>query len=164
MVPIAELAATRELGCMLTTQPLGAGLGVALHDPEAKIGGLLHTVLPWSRMDLNQASQQPAMFVDTGVKALLEAMTELGANPKRVRLVAAGAADWISPQPNQSIGVQNALAIEEIAKELGLPLSAMRLGGRDNCSLMLHVASGNAWIKFSGQSNHVLLCQPSTST
>ncbi len=51
---------------VLVTYSLGSCLGVAAYDPRAGVGGLLHFMLPDSRINAEKARAQPAMFADNG--------------------------------------------------------------------------------------------------
>jgi len=55
---------------VLITYALGSCLGIAIYDPVARIGGLLHVMLPLSTIDPAKAAENPFMFVDTGVPRL----------------------------------------------------------------------------------------------
>ena len=46
VVGIADLKLSKKSGELLVTYALGSCLGVAIHDPEAKVGGILHAMLP----------------------------------------------------------------------------------------------------------------------
>ncbi len=49
------------------TYALGSCIAVAMHDPVAKVAGLLHYMLPESAIDAAKAQQNPFMFADTGI-------------------------------------------------------------------------------------------------
>ena len=54
-------------GDLIITHALGSCLGLMVYDPEAQVGGLLHAMLPLSKINLEKAKANPFMFVDTGV-------------------------------------------------------------------------------------------------
>ena len=58
---------SKEVGDEIITYALGSCLGITAYDPVAKVGGLLHVMLPLSSIDPGKASQRPYMFVDTGL-------------------------------------------------------------------------------------------------
>jgi chemotaxis protein CheD len=60
------------------TYSLGSCLGITIYDPVKKIGGLLHIMLPDSKIDAAKADQPPYMFVDTGVPRLFPCRLQLG--------------------------------------------------------------------------------------
>ena len=61
----------------LTTLGLGSCIGLTLYDPVAKIGGLVHYMLPDSTKLKNNTNI--AKFGDTGIKELHRLMIQAGA-------------------------------------------------------------------------------------
>ena len=61
----------------LTTLGLGSCIGLTLYDPVAKIGGLVHYMLPDSTKLKNNSNI--AKFGDTGIRELYKKMIEKGA-------------------------------------------------------------------------------------
>ncbi|MBQ1460754.1 MAG: chemotaxis protein CheD [Selenomonas sp.] len=109
---------------------LGSCIGISLYDPQAKIGGLLHIMLP----DSTQArpTENPAKFADTGLPLMLKDVLALGAN--RARLVAkiAGGAQMFAFQNATDImrvGTRNAEAAKKILKDLNIKIIAEDTGG-----------------------------------
>ena len=70
------------MGDMLTSNDTTANLvtycsarvGVTIYDPVAKVGGLLHAMLPDSTINAERAGTRPYMFVDTGLLAMFHAV------------------------------------------------------------------------------------------
>ena len=54
----------------IITYALGSCLGIAIFDPVACVGGMLHVMLPTSTIDSEKAREKSFMFVDTGVPKL----------------------------------------------------------------------------------------------
>ena len=109
---------------------LGSCIGISLYDPQTKIGGLLHIMLP----DSTQArpTENPAKFADTGLPLMLKDVLALGAN--RARLVAkiAGGAQMFAFQNATDImrvGTRNAEAAKKILKDLNIKIIAEDTGG-----------------------------------
>src|SRR5476649_809063 len=89
-VGISEMIVERDTDNVIVTYSLGSCLGVAVFDPVARVGGMIHCMLPLSKIDPVKAQALPAMFVDTGIPALLQACFDLGADRSRLRLSVAG--------------------------------------------------------------------------
>jgi hypothetical protein len=73
VVGMGELVVSADEGVTLVTYALGSCLGVAVYDPVARVGGMLHAMLPSSEVDPARAAALPALFVDTGVPELFRA-------------------------------------------------------------------------------------------
>ena len=72
IVGISDLKVSNNPGDVLITYALGSCIGVAVFDPKARVGGLLHFMLPDSTLDANKAKTTPAMFADTGIIAFVQ--------------------------------------------------------------------------------------------
>ncbi|MBP3780950.1 MAG: chemotaxis protein CheD [Selenomonas sp.] len=122
---------------------LGSCIGISLYDPQTKIGGLLHIMLP----DSTQArpTENPAKFADTGLPLMLKDVLALGAN--RARLVAkiAGGAQMFAFQNATDImkvGARNAEAAKKILKDLNIKIIAEDTGGTYGRTVSIDLNNG----------------------
>ncbi len=122
---------------------LGSCIGISLYDPQTKVGGLLHIMLP----DSTQArpTENPAKFADTGLPLMLKDVLALGAN--RARLVAkiAGGAQMFSFQNATDImrvGTRNAEAAKKILKDLNIKVIAEDTGGNYGRTVSIDLNTG----------------------
>ena len=74
-----------QTGDVLVTHALGSCLGVTLHAPVARVGGLIHIMLPLSKIDREKSRKNPFMFVDTGIRELFDRAYILGVQKKTSR-------------------------------------------------------------------------------
>jgi chemotaxis protein CheD len=156
-VGLAEFLVSRDPMISLHTGPLGAGLAIAIFDPDAKVGGLLHALLPNSALDSARALARPALFLDTGLAALFEAAEKLGAKPDRLILCAAGAACIMDDGPDFDLGGQMREALHASLKARRQRLHAEEIGGTANRLLRLNLALGQfRVIHVSGIAEHIL--------
>jgi len=129
VVGISDCKVSNDLDSTLVTYALGSCIAVALYDPASKVGGLLHYMLPESSLDAQKAQQNPFMFADTGIKALLEAVTANGANARRLVVRLAGGAQVLDNEGVFQIGKRNYLAARKILWKAGILISAEAVGG-----------------------------------
>ena len=61
IVGVADLAVSSNPAVLIVTYSLGSCLGVTIYDPVAKVGGLLHAMLPDSTIDPAKAASQAAI-------------------------------------------------------------------------------------------------------
>ena len=90
---------------------LAPALRIAVHDPEARVGGLLHFMLPDSSIDPGRGRKNPSMFADLAIPALLHAVAQLGAAPARLVAHAAGGAQMMGDERIFDIGRRNCEAM-----------------------------------------------------
>src|SRR5579883_1458661 len=124
MVGLAELAVSQDPHLLLCTHALGACLGIAIFDPTAGVGGLLHSLLPDSKMDPKRAADRPGMFLDTGLAALLERALQLGAKKENLRVIIAGGAQIMDETTSFNIGQRNHEVLRALLAQHGLKIHA----------------------------------------
>lgn len=140
-VGVGELAAASDPGSELVIYGLGSCVGVAVHDAVAGVGGLLHALLPNASLDPARARANPAVFVDTGIEALLAAVCAAGAVPARLRVAVAGGAH-MAGFDHFRVGERNVAAMTTGLGERGLHPEATDLGGTLTRTLRLQVGTG----------------------
>lgn len=141
----------------LTTLGLGSCIGLTLYDPVAKIGGLVHYMLPDSTKLKNNTNI--AKFGDTGIRELLRLILEAGANRRRLVSKIAGGASMFEMSGLSSIGSvgeRNSEAAKQILKELQIPLIAEDTGLNYGRTVELNCENGDFLIKSVGRGSKVI--------
>lgn len=154
VVGVADLKLSKTPGERLVTYALGSCLGLVIHDPVAKVTGLLHVMLPESGIDPTKAARNPAMFVDTGVPALFKASYALGAKKERMIVkVAGGAHAGATPDADSfQIGKRNVLALRKLLWKNNVILHAHDVGGQQTSrTLYVDVATGAVTMRSGGR-------------
>jgi chemotaxis protein CheD len=142
VVGVADCKTSRDPQTVLITYGLGSCISLALHDPISKIGGLLHYMLPESRIDREKARRNPFMFADTGIPHLLREICRLGTRPERLSVRAAGGAQVFEAAGHFDIGKRNHVALRKVLWKVGLMIHAENVGGRVSRTVSLDVSSG----------------------
>jgi chemotaxis protein CheD len=150
VVGISDCKVSNDLDSVLVTYALGSCIAVALYDPASKVGGLLHYMLPESALDARKARQNPFMFADTGIQALLQAVTASGGNTRRMVVRLAGGAQVLDSEGVFQIGKRNYLAARKILWKAGILISAEAVGGEVSRTTRLDLATGQMWIREAG--------------
>ncbi|HPM24633.1 MAG TPA: chemotaxis protein CheD [Phycisphaerae bacterium] len=151
VVDIADLAVAAEPGSSLITYSLGSCIGLAIWDPVAHVGGMLHYMLPESQLSPEKARSSPAMFCDTGVPRLFKAAYELGAVKSRLVIKVAGGSQLLDDNGTFNIGKRNYLALRKIFWKNGVMISAENVGGSVSRTLKLDVDTGVVTVKSRNQ-------------
>jgi len=149
IVGIADLKIGRETDTV-TTLGLGSCVGITMHDPIRKIGGLVHIMLPESS---GHSDHNRNKFADTGIKDLADKLVQAGA--RRTSLVAkiAGGAHMFSGTGTQDflkIGERNVLVSISTLRELKLPIVGNDTGGKHGRTIELNNETGKLKIKTVG--------------
>lgn len=145
---IGQLAVSKDPNELLIAYGLGSCIGVSCYDPQAKVAGLAHILLPSSEGKRSD-EKEPARFADTGIDLLVKRLTESGALPRRLVVKIAGGAAVLGPANAEKfkIGVRNAEAIKERLKRHGLSPAATDIGGTRGRTLELHPATGKTFVR-----------------
>ncbi len=153
IVGMADMKVSASADDRLVTYALGSCLGIAVYDPVARVGGLLHVMLPLSSIDHAKGQENPAMFVDTGVPDLFRACYRLGAVKQRMIVSVAGGASAGAPgDPDQfQIGKRNILTLRKLLWKNGLLIQAQDVGGYQLArNMILSMADGSITLKIAG--------------
>ncbi len=132
---------------VLVTHALGSCLGLMIYDPVAQVGGLLHAMLPLSKINPEKARANPFMFVDTGVPSLFRAVYQLGGEKKRLLVKAAGCGSPMGDNEIFKIGQRNYTVLKKILWKNKVLLEADDVGGTHSRTVHFVMKTGRATIK-----------------
>jgi chemotaxis protein CheD len=137
-------------GDTLVTHALGSCLGLMVFDPVAKVGGLLHAMLPLSSINPQKAQANPAMFVDTGVPLLFHRLYEQGALKGRLVVKAAGCGNPMGKNEVFKIGERNYTVLKKLLWKNNILLESEDVGGTISRTIHFDVASGEIMLSTGG--------------
>ena len=147
VIGVADFAVSKRLDELLITYALGSCIGLALWDPVARVGGLIHCMLPLSRSDRAKAKANPSMYVDTGVVLLLRKLLEMGADKRRLVAKIAGASKIMDKGDMFRIGERNYTVMRKILWKNDILINSEDCGGSKPRTMALYVATGVTTIK-----------------
>ena len=150
VVGISEYAVSTDPNDTLITYALGSCVGLTLHDPVAGVAGLLHAMMPASATNAEKAAEIPAMYVDTGTLAMLQALFNLGATRANLVAKVAGAASPIDRDKMFRIGDRNYMVLRKVLWKNGILIAAEDVGGYASRSIFLDVGTGQTLVKSEG--------------
>ncbi len=150
-VGISEMKISSNPQDVLVTYSLGSCVGLALYDPQAKVGGLIHCMLPLSKIDEARAVQNPCMFTDTGVPLMMQALFDLGAERRRIVAKVAGAAKLLDDSNTFRIGERNHVVLRKILWKNNILIAAEDVGGTVARTMYVHLDTGATIIKSAGR-------------
>jgi chemotaxis protein CheD len=108
---------------------LGSCIGVVIYDPETRLSGMAHVLLPSS--DGKPRGALPGKYGDHAVACLLEGLVQHGARRARLHAKIAGGARMFDHALDyrRDIGAGNIAAVTGALKQAGIPLIAHHVGG-----------------------------------
>jgi chemotaxis protein CheD len=151
VVGIGECKLSKDPADVLVTHALGSCIAVLIHDPVAKVAGLLHYMLPESSLDLEKAGRRPFVYADTGIPLLFQTAYQLGAVKARMVVMAVGGAQMLDPNGTFNIGKRNHLAMRKIFWKAGVIVHKEEVGGVCSRTVRIDVASGRVQLRTAGE-------------
>jgi len=151
VVGVSDMKVSNDMESILVTYSLGSCIGVAIYDSVARVGGLLHYMLPESILDQEKARKNPHMFADTGIPSLFKAAYKLGAKKQRLKVIIIGGSQILDQKGFFNIGKRNETAARKMFHKNNVIISYKDVGGVVNRTIKLAVNNGDTWIKVSGK-------------
>lgn len=155
IVGIAEMKVSADPGDILATYALGSCVGVTLYDPVGRVGGLIHCMLPLSRIDPEKAERNPLMYVDTGMSLLLQAMFDKGAQRKTLVAKVAGASRIMDAGGVFNIGERNYTVVRKVLWKNEILIAGEDVGGSAPRTMYLYLDTGRTVLKMGGEEKEI---------
>lgn len=147
IVGVGEMCVSDNPSITLSTYALGSCVAVVVYDALAKAGGMLHMMLPDSKISPDKALAQPAMFVDTGLPLLFQALATLNTEPGRLRIFVAGGASVRCTDDTFRIGERNVRVTADFLSQHGYVVRQTAVGGAINRTVHLNIGTGEITLK-----------------
>jgi len=157
-VGISDMKISRKPCDMIITHSLGSCLGLSAWDPKARVGGLIHCLLPKSSF---REVTNPFMYVNVGVPQMIRKMVSLGCTKSSLIFMAAGCGRMIHIQNQFDTGAQNLAMLEALFAKNGVVLAAKDVGGSIPRTMALHMDTG--LVVISSQGKEWELCRSVTT-
>jgi len=146
---ISDIKISNNADDVIITYALGSCIGITVYDPVAKVGGLLHYMLPDSMLDEQKAREKPAMFADTGIPLLFKSCYAMGAEKKRMIVSAVGGASILDDANFFRIGQKNIMAMRKIFWKNNVMIKAEDTGSNYNRTVRLEMRMGKVFVRSS---------------
>jgi chemotaxis protein CheD len=139
---IGEMVFSADPDSHLVAYGIGSCVALAAWDPQKRIGGLAHFMLPSGP----PTGASPVKFIATGLDTFLNELEAQGASLSRTVFKAAGGAAMLTVGKGVSIGMRNHETILAALAERNLQLTASALGGSIGRTVQLGVGDGRLLI------------------
>jgi chemotaxis protein CheD len=146
MVGISDMLVVRGDLNNLVTHALGSCIGVVVYDPIARVGGLLHYLLPLSSLAPEDAMANPFKYGDTGIPALFMEAYRQGAAKDNLKVVMAGGGRFLLNSATD-IGSRNIAIARRLFLKNRILLAGESVGGDMPRTLKLDMKTGNILCK-----------------
>jgi len=150
-VDISDMEVSKRSDDILVTYSLGSCVALSLYDPVVGIGGLIHCMLPLSKIDPVKARANPCMFTDTGVQALLQAVFDMGAKRENLVTKVAGGARLLDSKNLFRIGERNYTVLRKVLWKNNILITSEDVRGTIARTVYLYMDTGKTTIKSGGK-------------
>lgn len=151
VVSIGDMKVSNKPDELLITYALGSCLGLAIYDPYAKVGGMIHIMLPDSNIVRNYQPINPYKFVDTGIPLLFKEAYKLGAQKKMTHVYFAGCSQVADTKGVFNIGKRNYAAARKLLWKNNIFIKAEHCGEHFSRTMSLDMSTGVVSVKISGE-------------
>jgi chemotaxis protein CheD len=131
-------------GAVLKTTGLGSCVGVTLYDPQLKLAGMAHIMLPLSEI-AKEGQFNVAKYADTAIPELIRRLREKGADIKRLVAKMAGGAQMFAfagGSDSMRIGPRNVESTKLMLDSFLIPLAAEDTGANYGRTVELDSGTG----------------------
>jgi len=156
IVGVSDMKVSNDPDGLLVTYSLGSCIAIAVFDPVAKVGGLLHYMLPESSLDSAKAAANPFMFADTGIPRLFKSVYGLGGIKGRMRVIMVGGSQVLDQKGFFNIGKRNEMAARKLFHRNNVVIDFAQTGGNSNRTIRLAVKDGKCWLKCSVEGERLI--------
>ncbi len=136
---------------VIITYALGSCLGLMVYDPVAQVGGMLHAMLPLSKINPEKGKTNPFMFVDLGVPRLFKEIYDLNGSKERLVVKIAGCGQPLGNNEIFKIGDRNYTVLKKLLWKNGVMLAAEDVGGTISRTVSMDLSAGRIIISSNGK-------------
>ena len=125
---------------------LGSCVAVCLYDPENKIGGMNHILMP-SNPDINKYDAS-ARYGINAMELLINAIMRLGGNRKKMVAKTFGGANLLmAVSQENAVGARNVGFVVNFLRAEKIKILSRDFGGHDSRKIFFHIATGDVFLK-----------------
>ena len=150
IVGVADMKVSNNPADSIMTYSLGSCIGLVVYDTYAKVGGILHYMLPESNIDKSKAQKNPYMFADTGIPRLFKGAYKFDAKKNRMKICVFGGAQILDQKGFFNIGKRNYMALKKMFFKNKVIIDTEQVGGEVNRTIRLEIKTGDIFVKTSG--------------
>lgn len=130
---------------LMVSTILGSCVSICLWDPEARVGGINHYLLPNNPLN----GQVDLRYGNTAIERLIERLLALGVKKQRIVAKIVGGASILTnfSDARKSIGDQNVDIARKLLAKHGIDVSGEQTGGTRGRKLLFHTGNGCVFSK-----------------
>jgi chemotaxis protein CheD len=152
-----ELALADSAARLVLTR-IGACVGLVIYDPDAKIAGCAHVLLPHANGKPEPSRE--GRYADTAAQCLVSRMASNGANPDRLVSALVGGGSMLGVEQSglatADFGSRTVSVLRDELARLGIPCIGADVGGHEVRSLQVAASTGEVYVSRDGGESRLL--------
>jgi chemotaxis protein CheD len=144
---------------MVLTTFVGSCIALCLYDPQSKVGGMAHIMLPENNKN-DSSEDKSAKYADGALENTLRMMVEKGAKPGRLVAKIAGGAKIFSHEGSDndmfSIGLRNTESIKKLLTQKGIRIAGEDVGLNHGRRVRFNLNSGQVVVSMRNSGEKIL--------
>ena len=128
---------------VLRSNSIGSCIVLVTYDPEVKIGGMAHIMLPGKAPD--NYSGIKTRYAEEGIERLLSDMGKTGSRPENIRACMVGGANVLRRE-DDTIADENIKSTTDILTARNIPIEARSVGGYERRTISFMINESTLWI------------------
>ncbi|MFT4511809.1 MAG: chemotaxis protein CheD [Planctomycetota bacterium] len=150
VVGVADMTIGSVEDGQIVTYALGSCIGLTAYDPVARVGGLLHFMLPQPSSNSEPKDLKQFMYATTGMPRMFRRLVERGAVQSRLILTATGGAEILEGAAHMAIGKRNRTMMRKVLWKMNMTLVAEDTGGSLARTMSLELETGEVRVRSHG--------------
>lgn len=151
VVSVGDMIVSGDDNDRIITYALGSCIGVTIYDPIARVGGILHAMLPDSSISKDIENMNIYKYVNTGIPALFKEAYKLGAKKNRIKLKMAGCSQILDDSNFFNIGKRNYAAARKLLWKNNMMIDNEYCDKSESITLMLDIKNGEVIMKIKNE-------------
>lgn len=152
VVGVGDMIVSNDPDDLIVTYALGSCLGLVIYDPVAKVGGMLHAMLPDSSIHRKKEEPlNPHKFVNTGIPMLFKEAYKLGAQKKKIKIKMTGCSNILDDSNFFNIGKRNYAAARKLLWKNNVIIDAEHCDNSKSVTLTLEIKTGKVTMRIQNK-------------
>jgi len=151
VVGVGNLQVSDDPQKTLVTFSLGSCVAVSIYDPIARVGGMLHAMLPEAEIAMDRHGFNPHKYVNSGLPLLFKECYALGAKKNRIKVNLAGCSNVLDNANYFNIGKRNYVAARKNLWKNNVLIQAEYCDANESITMFLDIGNGNVTLKIKNR-------------
>lgn len=147
VVGVGDMKISGDPDIKLVTFSLGSCVAISVYDPVARVGGILHAMLPDAMIAVERPDFNPNKYVNSGLPLLFKGCYDLGAQKNRMKVKLAGCSNVLDNGNYFNIGRRNYAETRKNLWRNNVLIDAECCDANESITMFLNIGNGDVVLK-----------------